>query len=395
MDSFDVLVIGAGISGLSLAHYCARTGLRTCVIEQSRRPGGAIHTAQFPQDFWLEMGAHTCYNSYGRLLDILEDLGLAEQLLPRERLSWAMWEHGRPRSVASRIHWIELLSRLPRLLTERRASQSVQAYYSSILGQRNFREVALPLLNAMVSQDARDFPAELIFKKRPRRKRMPRSFTLSGGLQTLTDAIISKDAFALATGNPVCSVELSRGIFCVATKGGSRFEAPALALATPAAAAARLLARPMPVLASALAGIRERRVASLGVVAHKDEVRLPAVAGLVGREDKFYSVVSRDMVRHPSLRGFVFHCKPGHEKAALLLRITEVLGIPRRRLQHLVYKTNVLPSLGLSHHRSVGAIDSELAGRRLGISGNYFAGLAIEDCIARSAGEAERLLALL
>ena len=42
----------------------------------------------------------------------------------------------------------------------------------------------------------------------------------------------------------------------------------------------------------------------------------------------------------------------------------------------------------------VQAIDRQLAGTRLCLSGNYFAGLAIEDCVARSLGEWARVAAM-
>ena len=36
-------------------------------------------------------------------------------------------------------------------------------------------------------------------------------------------------------------------------------------------------------------------------------------------------------------------------------------------------------------------VDAELTGSRLALTGNYFTGVAIEDCVTRSRGEFERL----
>ena len=395
MKSFDVVVIGGGISGLSLAHYCANAGLRSCVIEQNRRAGGAIQTERFDKGFWLELGAHTCYNSYGHLLDILADCALMDELSPRQKLRWAFWAQDRAHSVASRLHWLELLRALPRMALSRREGQSVAAYYSAVVGPRNFSEVVLPLLSAVVSQDARDFPAELIFKKRPRRKDVLRSFTLAGGLGTLVEGLIAGDRFSLVAGSPVRELRYSGGAWRVGTEEGDRFQARAVALATPAGAAARLLRGAMPVLASVLARIPERAVDTVGVVTRAGAVPLARLAGLVSGNGIFHSVVSRDVVPHSEFRGFAFHCRPGIPESERLEGVARVLGVQRWQLEKVVHASHVLPSLSGGHDKLVAAIDRRIAGRKLAISGNYFGGLALQDCVARSAAEAERLLAVL
>ena len=53
--------------------------------------------------------------------------------------------------------------------------------------------------------------------------------------------------------------------------------------------------------------------------------------------------------------------------------------------------TNRLPSLVLGHTDLIAEIDSRLSGERLGLTGNYFAGVSIEDCLLRSRSEFERL----
>ena len=42
MTQFDTIVLGAGISGLSLANYSAGSGRSTLVIERAARVGGCF-----------------------------------------------------------------------------------------------------------------------------------------------------------------------------------------------------------------------------------------------------------------------------------------------------------------------------------------------------------------
>ena len=52
MADYDLLIIGAGISGLSMAHYAAGAGWNALVLERERQPGGCLcsHRSQL---HWL------------------------------------------------------------------------------------------------------------------------------------------------------------------------------------------------------------------------------------------------------------------------------------------------------------------------------------------------------
>ncbi len=394
VDSFDLVIIGAGISGLSLAHFCARQGLNTCLMEKNGRPGGAIHTERFDEGFWLEMGTHTCYNSYGRLLGIIEECELTERLIKREKVPWLFWEKGRTKPIASRLHFLELLFSLPRLLTVKKAGLSVEDYFGRIMGKRNFHDVVGPMVGAVTSQDAASFPAEMLFKKRPRQKGIPRSFTIQGGLQTLPEAIVADERLTFMPDAEVRQVEFEREKFRLTIASGDTVEAGALALATSPPVAAELLGGSFARAAAPLSRIGMKVVDSVGVVVRGADTTLPPMAGLVPLGESIRSVVTRDTVSHPTYRGFVFHFQAGEEEEEKNWRIATLLGVPRSMWLHEIAKNNVIPALEVGHAKLIEELDSSLSGQRLLATGNYFTGLALEDCVARSAQEAERLKAL-
>lgn len=74
-------------------------------------------------------------------------------------------------------------------------------------------------------------------------------------------------------------------------------------------------------------------------------------------------------------------------------RIAQVLGVARSELnlENVKAKRNQLPMLRASHGQWTEAVNALLPGSGLALTGNYFGGVAIEDCVARSKAEFERL----
>jgi len=395
MKTCDVVIIGAGISGLSLAHYCYRAGLDTVVLEKAGRAGGCLHSHQFTGDadgFWLELGAHTCYSSYGELIAVIEEAGLRNRLVPRARHPFRLLVEGRLRSIPSMLDIPGLVFSLPRILTAKKAGETMESYYSRILGKNNFAKVFGPVFDAIISQDARDFPADSLFKKRSKRKDVLKDFTLDQGLQTITDTLAAGQWVTLLTGQDVKPVEYRGGRFITATDG-EVFESRFLAVAAPPAAASKLLKVSFPELSDHLARLRSGSVETVGVALPKDAVKIPRVAGIIGVGDRFFSAVTRDVVEHETRRGFAFHFRPGLlNRTEKVRRIAEVLGVEYGMITDIVQKDdNAVPSLTLGHGLWVREADRLVAGTPLMLTGNYYSGVSIEDCVERSVSEFVRI----
>ena len=394
MDKLDIIIVGAGISGLSFAHYCAKEGMKTLVIEKTGRVGGTFHSHRFGEDsgdFWLELGAHTAYNSYGNFLGLLEDCHVLEQIVSRAKVSFRMLLDDRIKSVFSQLNLAELLISAPHLFTASKKGQGIESYYSKIVGRKNFERVFGPAFNAIICQEAGDFPAEMIFQKRERRKEIIKQYTFNGGMQTATDALAAQPGIGIRTGLTVERISFDGNFFSVTTSGGS-FESSHLALASPSATAAELLKGDFPEISGHLARINTATVASVGVAVKKEAVNLNPLAGLIPVNDIFFSVVSRDTVPHDHYRGFTFHFKPGVlRRDAKLDRIARVLGVRAIQLELIIEKENYIPSLRTGHSELMAEVERLLAGKPLFLTGNYFRGVAIEDCVSRSLSEFQRL----
>jgi protoporphyrinogen/coproporphyrinogen III oxidase len=420
MRKYDMAIIGAGISGLSFSHYCAKSGLDTVVLEKSERVGGCFHSQHFsvgtkpdggPEDFWLELGAHTCYNSYASLINVIEEAGIIKELIPREKAPFKILSGGKLKSIPSMLNIMELILSAPRMLYSKKAGETMESYYSKIVGKKNYSRVFGPVFDAIISQSANDFPADALFKKRTRRNGILKSFTLTHGLSAITDALAGEPGIAVLTGREVVAVSEDSDGYIVkgaGRDGGEEIRSKYLTLAVPPPVAAGALNAGFPDLSTHLAKIKVKLVETVGVMLPKEACKLEPVAGIIpavsigssgssgatgASGEDFFSCVSRDVVKDSHYRGFAFHFRPGlldfNQK---LDKIARVLNIkPDQIAQTAEKKDSIIPSLKLGHEEWVQETDRLLAGRSLFITGNYFDGVAIEDCVSRSALEFARL----
>lgn len=395
MEHFDCIVIGGGASGLVSAARMARDGRSVRVLEAEDRLGGCIRSWRPRDDFWLELGAHTAYNSYAPLLEALDERGRLEDLLPREKVGYRFVEaDGRLSSPLARLNFIEAAFSLPAGLFRSKTGRSVGEWFSGLLGRGNYRRLLAPAFAAVLSQRADDFPAAWLFRKKPRMKRAPRKYTFTGGLQGLLEALAEDAPYSLRTGARVSAITREGAGFRVEV-GDVALSCAQLVLAVPVDAAAALLRDLYPEVARRLARFPMSSSEAMGVVLPAARTALPPLAGLIGADDSFWSVVTRDPVPHQNLRGYTFHFRPGVlDGAAKLARIAEVLGARPEDFLHVAEAVNRLPAAGVEHVALAGEVLDLLAREPLALVGNYLNGLSIGDCAERAVIETQRLLNL-
>lgn len=76
-DTFEAIVIGAGVAGLAAARTLAEAGRRVALIEARERVGGRIQTVQAIQgDLPVELGAEFIHGLPTELIDLVDEAGL-------------------------------------------------------------------------------------------------------------------------------------------------------------------------------------------------------------------------------------------------------------------------------------------------------------------------------
>lgn len=393
----DVIVVGGGVSGLAFAWKAAQAGRRVTLLEREGRVGGCLHSHRRADGYWFEMGAHTVYNSYGAFLDIAVGGGVTGRIVERgpARSQFGLLRHEEvhwltPPKILGQLSWLEAATHFPFGIFRSKAGETVYSYYARLLGRRNYDRIFSPFFAAVPSQSADGFPVEgpgSLFKKRPRRKEFARSFGFDGGLQTVCEAAARTKGIEVTLGAPAARVARADGGYAVTLEDGRTLTAPVVALAASPDQAARLVHDDFHELSTSIARVKTVTVDTVGVVLPRERCWMPEVAFLVSVDDLFYSAVTRDPFPDPSRRAFAFHFRPGVAREARLKRVSEVLRVPLEELGEVVEKQVTLPSPAIGHGEIVAEIDRCVAGGKLAVTGNYFAGLAIEDCVLRSNAE--------
>lgn len=82
---YDVIIIGTGIGGLTVANYLARAGVKTAIFEKNKEVGGYLRSFE-RQGYTFDAGP-TCFGSNGIVRPIIEELNLTSEidLLPVKR----------------------------------------------------------------------------------------------------------------------------------------------------------------------------------------------------------------------------------------------------------------------------------------------------------------------
>ena len=304
MTAPRVVVLGAGIAGLSAAWECHRHGIAATVLDVQARAGGVIRT-DVVGDFVLDTGPDAFLVSKPGAMDLCRELGIEGQLITMKqpRGAYVLRDgqlHALPEGgafgIATRLGPFArsgLLSPVGKLrvameplIPRRRSDQdeSAGAFFRRRFGAEAARRIAQPLLGGIHAGDLDRLSVEAVLPQPAAVERAGRSVLLA--LRAQSRRATEGGAFrsfrrgmatmveALVGGLPAGTVRLGVGAqaivpagerWTVRTTGGDVVDADLLVLAAPSPVVSGWL-RPIDAAAADLAaGIRY--VSSAGVLA--------------------------------------------------------------------------------------------------------------------------------
>ena len=390
-NTYDLIVVGAGISGLTLANKVAKSGKKVLVLEGKEKLGGCLNTHYHTDsDFWVEMGAHTFYATYTNLIQLLQENGLESDIVAREKVGMKVFTN-KHEKIFSKIGKFELLTSVPNLFFSKRDGKTVKEYFSKIVGKKNYDKLFTRMFSAVIVQNADNFTAEYFLKRRnTKSKEHPKSFILKKGMQSFMECLAESENIDVLTNQIVDSVKKEESINLV-TASGQTYLAKDVAFAIAPEVVADLVSDINPKLSNRLKEFPTQNIISRGNVLAKEKVNFEPVSFVIPLQGPCFSMVTRDVMSHKESRGFAFHFEEGKiSKEEQEQFMAELLAIGKSELGETIEAKHKLPLLTLGHKERMQEIQdlSEEAG--IYLCGNYFNGLSLEDCVERSVNEFER-----
>ncbi len=443
----DVVVVGAGISGLTAAFHLSRAGLDVAVLEATGRVGGAIETLHDGE--WLfEQGPNTVLESRPSVGRLIREAGLSGAKLeasPEGKRRY-LWKGDRLVPLPSGPVGFLTTPLFPlgaklRLLREpwiRRPAdgreETIAQFVQRRLGQAFLDYAVGPFVSGVYAGD----PARLsvrwavprieslerehgsLIRGALARRKGPQPgggmISFQGGLETLPRALasaLSEAGSPVQTGTP-CRALARRGDSFALETGEGTVTARRVVVATPADAAAGLLAAASGGRSRIFAEVPYAPVAVASYGFRRDQVRHPldGFGFLAPRKESlrilgclFPSSLfpARAPAGHAAIAAFAGgRSDPGVvalEDDALhgqfLTDLGRALGLSGEPVfRHLRRWPRAIPQYEIGHGRYVEAvreIETELPGLYVGSS--FIGGVSVPDCIERATGLAERILA--
>ncbi len=392
---YKIAIIGGGISGISFAHFAAWKNYSSIIIEARDKIGGCIETyySTKAHDFWLELGTHTVYNSYQHLIDYCNQKGLLEQLQKRNKYPFKLLINNKICSIIPQLNLMRAGLGWPLFKFTTAKDKSVKEYFSFVFGKQNYNTILRYCFDAVLCQNSRDFPADFLFKTRKKNKNLPRSFTFKNGMSSLFNNC-ENEVFTIRTNTTCNGIYYQNNTWHIKTNH-SELTADKLILATPWHITQKLLKDINHPLADLPHQPTLSNLITVALIVDQDKVKhIKPLNGLIGVNQSFYSIVSRDVIDHEKYRGFTIHFKPeNHDIISLITKFLAKLNIPNDALIDTYIKTNSLPCYQTHHSRFLTSLNKRLVqDNSLYLTGNYLTRLAVEDCVKRSYEEFLRLV---
>ena len=441
-DSRRAVILGAGLTGLTIAVSLQRRGIPITVLESGARAGGPVASEE-SDGFLVERGPNSMMTGEPEVMSFLGDVGIADEMIAPLAKKRFLVSRGRPRALPQSF-FAALTTPLfsfgcklrvlrepfvPRAAAE---DESLASFVRRRLGPEVLARAVEPFVAGIYAGDPEMLSARQAFPRlwnlehahgsllrgalRARGGLRPRAFSFKGGMGALPDKMASLLGGDLHCGSQVQSIVREGRSWLVEWSDGvnpHRTRAAELVCTLPAFAAASLPwpdeirvdlenldAVPYPPVTIVALGFRRADVAhaldGFGMLVPAAEGR--NILGTIFSSSLFPGRAPRDNVllttfiggaRQPSMA----QMEDGPLQQVVVSDLSDLLGVSGEpTFRRIIRWPRAIPQYNLGHDRIISALEKlEAACSGLHLMGNYRGGIAAGQCIHNGLRLAETL----
>lgn len=453
MDTYDVVVVGGGVSGTSAAYALYKRGAEVLLLEAGDEVGGSMRSVVTPDGYTLDLGPNTLGTKDAALWNEFADLGITRQLIPAERAGRKRYflKDGKPLAIPSspvamvRTPLISLEAKL-RMLREpfapagAAADESVRSFFDRRIGPEAMARLVDPFVSGVYSGDPSQMSIKAAFPtlweaerrggsiirgmlkggkkaegpKGPKMKSV--TFNFAGGISTWPKAVARVlGERRVWRGARVTDLFNEAGTWRLVVERGGRsetVEARAVIVATPAYAAADLVADLDLAASSALRAIPYSSMAVVHLGYNREQVAHPLdgfgvlapsceqkpFLGILWTSSLFPAFAPRGKLLTTTLMGGALNpIRPEQsqeELVATAVRENEaVLGARGKpELVHFARWPHAVAQYNFGHVERIAALERlEVARPGLYFAGSYRGGVGVPKCWRNAVDLADRV----
>lgn len=441
------IVVGAGLTGLALAHALRKAGRDVLVLEERDEAGGNLRTRplETSEGRWLlDLGPNSFGDAPGPMMDLVQGAGLGPRLVRAAPSAGRrfLWRAGRLREVPSKPQQFLFSSILP-LLARFRVLQefsvpprppdfpeeTLAAFCDRRLGRVAREKLLTAVVGGIYAGDPERLGAESAFPKMVALEHAhgsllraakaghgpPSRGTLVSfpeGLQELAAALATPLGESLRLSTPIVRIERSKQGWLVVTTKGERLISREVFVTAPADRAADLVSGPLADVADELRSVHYAPVAVVHVGVRRDgRARVPDAFGFLVPRNEGLRILGAIF----SSRLFPGRAPEGHDlftvfvggdldPAAADLDVDAILDfvladlrralgpIPDPACFQVTRWPRAIPQYLVGHRNRLDRIDAAMrSAPGLHLLGNWRGGIAMPECVREATETAARV----